>query len=61
MKSLWTNLLEELNFETEQHCQCGFPLPDKEDICVACLPPQFRMTIGRQANWFQPYLKNSNQ
>jgi hypothetical protein len=31
----------------KERCRCGFPLLDKEEICIACLPPRFRMTIGR--------------
>lgn len=31
---------------TEHRCQCGFPL-NEERRCIACLPPQFRMIIGR--------------
>ncbi|MFW9830488.1 MAG: hypothetical protein ACFFD8_01735 [Candidatus Thorarchaeota archaeon] len=46
-------MLEELNSQTEQHCLCGFPLQPKDDICVACLPAHFRMSIGRQTYWYQ--------
>ncbi len=52
MKRWCNKLLEELNQTNDQECQCGFPLQLEDDICVVCLPPQFRMTLGRQMNWY---------
>ncbi len=45
-------MLEELDQTNDQVCQCGFPLHPEDDICIACLPPQFRMTLGRQTNMY---------
>jgi hypothetical protein len=32
---------------TEERCRCGFPLSENYRKCIACLPPQLRMTTGR--------------
>lgn len=32
---------------TEERCRCGFPLDKDQQLCIACLPPQFRQVIGR--------------
>ncbi|MFX1244135.1 MAG: hypothetical protein ACFE8F_04180 [Promethearchaeota archaeon] len=32
---------------TEECYYCGFPILNEGETCIACLPPQFRKTIGR--------------